>query len=240
MTKAIRIPALDLARTAAIIGMVVFHFTFDQELFGYVPRGTTTTGFFWYLARTVAGSFLFMVGIGLWLAHGAGIRWAAFWRRWGIVAAAALLVSVVSQYAIPQSPIYFGILHSIALNSIVALPFLRLPALVTLASAAVVFVIPRVAADPAFNSMVLLWTGLATERPPMADYLPLFPWLAPVLAGLASAKLADAAGLLARLRHAPGRWERVLSWPSHHSLAIYLIHQPVLISGFLVFNWLNG
>ncbi|MFM2390675.1 MAG: hypothetical protein RLZZ437_2230 [Pseudomonadota bacterium] len=234
-----RIPSLDLARTAAIIGMVAFHFSYDLELFGYLPRGTTTSGFFWYHARIVAGSFLFLSGIGLWLAHGAGIRWPAFWRRWGIVAGAAVLVSVVSRYATPQAPIHFGILHCIALTSLVALPFLRLPAIVTLAVAVLAFILPSLASSTAFNGLPFIWTGLAATRPIMADYVPLFPWFAPVLAGLALAKLADGAGLWQRLRRAPRAWERVAAWPGQHSLAIYLVHQPLLIGGFVAFRWLT-
>jgi uncharacterized membrane protein len=239
MTAQSRIPALDLARTAAIIGMVAFHFSYDLELFGYLPRGTTTSGFFWYHARIVAGSFLFLSGIGLWLAHGAGIRWPAFWRRWAIVAGAAVLVSVVSRFATPQAPIHFGILHCIALTSLMALPFLRLPAIVTLAVAVLAFILPGLASSPAFNGLPFIWTGLAATRPIMADYVPLFPWFAPVLAGLALAKLADGAGLWQRLRRAPRAWERVAAWPGQHSLAIYLVHQPLLIGGFVAFRWLT-
>ncbi len=238
MTNA-RIPALDLARTAAIIGMVAFHFSYDLELFGYLPPGTTTSGFFWYHARIVAGSFLFLVGIGLWLAHGATVRWPAFWRRWAMVAGAAVLVSVISRFATPQAPIHFGILHCIALTSLVALAFLRLPVGVTLVCAALAFVLPSLAASPGFNGLPLIWTGLASERPLMADYVPVLPWLAPVLAGVALAKLADSTGLWASLRHAPGMWTRTLSWPGQHSLAIYLIHQPLLIGGFAAVRWLT-
>ncbi len=240
MTTA-RIPAFDLARTAAIIGMVAFHFSYDLELFGYLPRGTTTSGFFWYHARIVAGSFLFLSGVSLWLAHGANICWPAFWRRFAIVAGAAVLVSVVSRFTTPQAPIHFGILHAIALTSLLALPFLRLPVVITLACAVVAFTLPGLAAANAFNPLVLVWTGLGTLRPLMADYVPLFPWFAPVLAGVAAAKLANRAGLWARLRRAPGPGPvtRALAWPGQHSLAIYLIHQPLLIGAFVAFRWLN-
>ena len=240
MTSITRIPALDLARTAAIAGMVAFHFCFDLQLFRYLPPGTTTTGFFWYHARIVAGSFLFLSGVSLWLAHGAGIRWVAFGRRWGMVAGAAVLVSVSSHWTTPQAPIHFGILHCMALTSLVALAFLRLSAAITLMVAVLVFFLPALAASPVFNTLPLVWTGLATERPLMADYVPLFPWLAPVLAGVAFAKVADGAGLWARLRHVPGRLERALSWPGQHSLAIYLLHQPLLIGGFLAVRWLHA
>ena len=49
-----RYQAIDIARTIALAGMVVFHFVYDLDIFGWVPRGTATTGWFWYHARLVA------------------------------------------------------------------------------------------------------------------------------------------------------------------------------------------
>jgi len=119
-----RILALDLARTLALLGMVTFHFTYDLDLFGWVPPYTSVTGWFWYHARLTAGSFIFLAGVSLWLSHGAGIRWPAFWRRWVRVAGAAAVVTLATRIAIPDYYIFFGILHSIALSSLLALPFL--------------------------------------------------------------------------------------------------------------------
>ena len=35
-----RLVVLDLARTAAVIGMVIFHFTFDLAMFGHIAPET--------------------------------------------------------------------------------------------------------------------------------------------------------------------------------------------------------
>jgi uncharacterized membrane protein len=231
-----RIALLDLARTAAIMGMVAFHFSFDLEMFHYLPQGTTTSGFFWYHARTVAGSFLFLAGISLFLAHGAGIRWPAFWRRFAMVAGGALLVSIASIWVTPGGEILFGILHCIALASLIGLAFLRLPAMLTLGIAVIAFALPYYAQNQMFNPIWLVWTGLATEKPFMADYVPLLPWIAPLLAGIAVAKLVQAAGLWDRLRRTPSRGVQMLSWPGRHSLVIYLIHQPILVGCFIAYT----
>ena len=63
MTPAPRLVVLDLARTAAVIGMVIFHFTFDLQMFGHIPPDTLYQPFWHYFARMVAGSFLFLSGI---------------------------------------------------------------------------------------------------------------------------------------------------------------------------------
>ena len=224
-----RIAALDHARSLALLGMGIFHFTFDLMLFGYLPPGTVYQGIWPWVARGVASSFLFLAGVSLWLAHGRAIRWPAFWRRFAMVAGAALLVTVATFFTLGAAYIRWGILHMIAAGSLLALPFLRLPVALTLAVAAGAFAAPHLFRAELFNGAFWLWLGLAREVPPMVDYLPILPWLCPLLLGLAFARLADGAGLWARLAPwQPGRLGQWLAWPGRHSLAIYLLHQPVL------------
>jgi uncharacterized membrane protein len=225
-----RIVALDLARTAALAGMVIYHFTFDLALFGYVPPETAVIGGWALFAKLVAGSFLFLAGVSLWLAHGRGIRWPAFWRRIAMVGGAAALISVATYVVMPQSFVFFGILHSIALCSMIGLAFLRLPVLVTLAVAIGVFFLPQYVRFEMFNAPWFYWTGLGTSWPPTIDYEPVFPWLAPFLVGLALTRFVDSSGWMPR-PHVPGHTARLLAWPGRHSLILYLVHQPVLISG---------
>ncbi len=232
-----RLIGLDLARTAALAAMVAYHFTYDLDIFGLIPRGTATSGWFWWHARLTAGSFIFLAGVSLWLAHGQGIRWPAFWRRFGKIAAAALLVTVVTYFVLPGLTIFYGILQSIAVSSLVGLAVLRLPALVTLALAAGVAALPQVFLHPAFDGL-MVWTGLGPTRPVTADFLPFFPWAAPLLAGVAAGRLASRFALWPRLDLPDGPLLRALAWPGRHTLAIYLIHQPVLIGGFNLWFWL--
>jgi uncharacterized membrane protein len=225
-----RIFALDLARTIALACMVVFHFTFDLMLFGHLPPGTVFTGFWPYFARGIASAFLFLAGVSLWLAHGQGVRWPAFWRRFGVIAAAAALVSFATYFAMGAQFIRWGILHAIAAGSLIGLLVLRLPSVVTLALAIAAFAAPHYLRAEVFDGPWWVWLGLSTSVPPMMDYEPLLPWLCPVFLGIVFAKAMARAGLWDRLRHpAPTRpLAAALGWPGRHSLAIYLIHQPVL------------
>lgn len=232
LAPAARLPALDIARTLALAGMVVFHTARDLEMFALVPPGMTLGGGWALFARAIAGSFLFLAGVSLYIAHGRGIRWRPFLRRAAVLAAAALAVTVATWLAMPDAFIFFGILHSILVCTTIGLAFLRLPAALTLAVAVAVFVAPDLLRSPAFDAPWLLWTGLGAEVPRTLDYEPVFPWLAPCLAGIATARIAARTGLVDRLRSTarPGRVTRLLAWPGRHSLAVYLIHQPVLIA----------
>ncbi|MCE5974273.1 DUF1624 domain-containing protein [Sinirhodobacter sp. WL0062] len=222
-----RIHALDLARSFALVGMVIYHSVYDLTWFGVLPAGIATTGFWSYFARTVAGSFVFIAGVSLYLAHGHQFRARAYLRRLGVLALAAAGVSLATYVSDPVRFVYFGILHSIAVSSLIGLAFLRLPSVVSLLGAAVFFAVPYYVIGGAFDHLALVWLGLGAQHPPSMDYEPVFPWAGPFLLGLALAKAADAVGLWQWLR---GRGEslRWLAWPGRHSLAIYLVHQPIL------------
>lgn len=233
-----RIAALDLLRSAALLGMASYHFVYDLQMHGLVPPGFAVQGFFYWHARTVASTFLLLAGLGIWLSHGAGIRWPAFWRRMAKVGGAAALVSVTTYIALPDWWIFFGILHCIALGSLLALPFLRLPALVTLAAGAFVVWASYALATPAMNAPLLRFIGLHTIPTMTVDFEPLFPWFGPILIGLGLGRLGSRFGLwnwLARW-NAPG-WVRALGWPGRHSLAVYLLHQPILFGLVGLWAW---
>jgi uncharacterized membrane protein len=232
-----RIDAIDIARGTALVAMAIYHFTWDLEFFGYVPPGMTAVGGWKLFARCIASSFLFLVGVSLFLGHGKGIRWPGFWRRLAMVAGAAIAITVVTYIAVPGGFIFFGILHQIAVASLLGLLFLRLPAAVTLIVAAAVIAAPHYLRSPFFDDPWWWWTGLSENRPRSNDFVPVFPWFAAVLIGIAGAKIAEQTGLFARLAalRTP-KWTWPLSFGGRHSLAVYLIHQPVLIACVWLFS----
>lgn len=232
-----RIAAIDLGRALALVGMVAFHFSYDLEIFGWLAPGTVVSGFYWWLARIVAGTFIFIAGMGLWLSHQDHIRWNSFWRRLLKILLAAALVSIVTYFALPGLGIFYGILHAIALSSLIGLAFLRLPAGLIATTALVVFLLPYYWSNPFFSGW-LVWTGLSGSIPMTADFEPLFPWFAPFLAGIAFAKLLTQLNLWPLLSLPESHLLHRLAWPGRHSLSIYLIHQPVLIALVFAGSWL--
>lgn len=235
-----RIPTIDIARGVALVAMAIYHFTWDLEFFGYADPGLTAVGGWRLFARCIASSFLFLVGVSLFLGHAKAIRWPGFLRRIAMVGGAALAISLVTYLAVPGGFIFFGILHQIALASLLGLLFLRLPAVVTLLVAATVIAAPFYLRSPFFDHPAWWWVGLSTTNPRSNDYVPLFPWFGAVLAGIATAKFAEVTGLFGRLAGIhPGRWSQPLVFAGRHSLAFYLIHQPVLIACVWLFSQLS-
>ncbi|MDP9839461.1 putative membrane protein [Neorhizobium huautlense] len=238
-----RILLIDTLRGLALIAMASYHFTWDLGFFGYIPLETATQGGWKLYARCIASSFLFLAGFSLVLAHVSGIRWQSFAKRFGMVAGAAFVISVGTFFATPGEWIHFGILHSIALTGLIGLAFLRLPALVTaliaiaIAAAGYVngYVYPGIFSSDFFDPRYLNWTGFAATPPRSNDFVPLFPWLAAPLMGVAIGKLALTRGWLTRLAALQTK-PNILGKAGQHSLAFYLIHQPVLIGLLYLFS----
>lgn len=226
-----RIELLDVLRGGALIAMAVYHFAWDLEFFGYVERGMTGAGGWKLFARSIATSFLLLVGIGLFLAHGRGIRWTAFWRRFVQVAAGAAIITATTWYATPSGYVFFGILHQIALASLLGLAFLRLPWPVTASAALVVIALPQLFQTSLTDPKPLAWIGMAEKAPVSNDYVPLFPWFGAVLLGVAAARLASDRNWWDKARALNPRLSRLrpLAWLGRRSLLFYLVHQPVLI-----------
>jgi len=236
-TASSRIPVIDVARGVALIAMAIYHFTWDLEFFGYVERGLTAVGGWKLFARCIASSFLFLVGVSLYLAHRNGIRWPGFWRRWAMVAVAAAVITAGTWLATPDTFIFFGILHQIALASLLGLLFLNVPAALTVLAAIIVIAMPLVARSVIFDHPALWWLGLSATNPRSNDYVPLFPWFGAVLLGMAAAKIAVAGGSTQRLAALRlGTWTAPLGFLGRHSLAFYLVHQPVLIACVWLFS----
>ena len=231
-----RIQAIDLARGLALIAMAVYHFAWDLEFFGYAEPGMTAVGGWKFFARSIASSFLFLVGVSLFLAHANGVRWTGFWRRLLLVAGAAAAITLVTWIATPDTFIFFGILHQIAVASLLGLLFVGLPWPLLLLVAVAVIALPFWFATAALDAPLWWWTGLSEYRPRSNDYVPLFPWFGAVLCGIAAAGAARQAGIIDRLaRLGFPRWAGLLDFAGRHSLAFYLLHQPVLIGCVFLF-----
>lgn len=228
-----RIEMLDLARGVALFAMASYHFSWDLEQFGYLEPATATTGLFKLYARSIAASFLFLAGVSLMLAHGEGLRPRAFARRLAMVGGAAALITLVTMFATPDSFIYFGILHSIAAASVIGIAFLRLPGLITILAGLACLALPQFYRDAVFNPAWANWIGLFTVAPRSNDFVPLLPWLGPFLIGMGCTKIAVTTGLTARLAAigaGAGVASRATRFCGRHSLAFYLVHQPVLLA----------
>ncbi len=224
---------LDALRGLAIVWMAAFHFGFDLNYFRLLtPMQAFTRDPFWTAQRAcIVTLFVFCAGLSQAVAGHGGQGWPRFWRRWVQVASCALLVSAGSAWMFPQSFIYFGILHGLAVMLVLA----RLAAPLRGALwplGALCIALPFFVQHAFFDSRATNWVGLITHKPVTEDYAPVLPWLGVMLWGLAAgqwllrrrpAVLAGALPPLLQPLAALGRW----------SLSFYMLHQPVLLGGLM-------
>ncbi|WFE91481.1 heparan-alpha-glucosaminide N-acetyltransferase [Roseibium porphyridii] len=225
-----RLAVLDLARGLAVVAMAIYHFSWDLSWFAFVDWPVSQGTGWRIFAASIAGSFLFLAGVSLDLAHNDRIRWQAFGRRLAMIVVAAAAVSLVTYFTFGDSFVRFGILHSIALASLIALPFTRAPLILGAGASIVFLTLPLWAKSPTFDGSLWLWTGLGTAGYPSVDYVPMAPWTGITLAGLAVSRTFRALKLWTRLSEfrLNSSSAGIIRLMGRHSLAIYLLHQPVL------------
>jgi len=226
-----RYPELDLLRTLAIVCMVIFHAAYDlHALYQWnIPVFDTAWTIF---ARLTAGLFLLLVGISFAIsASKKGTSkdlWGKQRKRFLVIGGCALLVSVATYGADPESYVRFGILHLIAL-SMLLLPLVRglkgwaiIPGILMLG-----FGIRMQATDVLQPFSMIL--GFPPPNFVTMDYFPLLPWFGIVLIGYGIGHLLYVRSLVWR-KHMPSEMPLVLTWPGRHSLLIYMIHQPIILA----------
>lgn len=229
--RVVRIAAVDALRGWAIGAMIVYHFAWDLSHFGLISVNISNDLWWTVFARIIAGTFVGLVGVSLVLATRQGFNTQSYLRRLAVIIAAALTITVATYWFIPQSFVFFGILHLIAFASIAALLFLWLPSTVILLAGFVIIALPLFFTHEIFDFPLLWWVGLTFGASiDSIDYVPVFPWFACTLFGIVAGRALVRAsrdnwfaswtplGFIGRISVIAGRW----------SLFIYLVHQLIL------------
>jgi uncharacterized membrane protein len=236
--KVSRFELPDALRGLAVLLMLVFHSAYDLNYFDLLQLDLLHSTFWPAFQRVIVTLFVGVAGMSLALATRHGLHWQRFLRREGLLLASAALVSVGSYAIFPTSWIFFGVLHFMAVASLLAVPFLRL-GWWNLLLGAVLIALPWWLIDPVFNAAWLQWLGLGTVVSSTKDYTPLLPWFGVMLLGIAIGSHIEQCGWC--LRPMP-RWAVLqgVAWLGKHSLAVYLLHQPLLMALFWLLAFMLG
>ena len=230
---------IDLLRGIAIVMMVVYHVLFDLWFFG-IAAVDVLGGFWRYFALATATLFIALAGLSLPISYerrrskmsGLSLR-AGYARRGGKIFLFGMLATLVTWLFLGEGFIVFGILHLIGFAIITAPFFLRFGRGNLLVGAAIIL-----AAVP-FSQIAgpywLIPLGIHPADFYSVDYVPLVPWLGVALIGMAIGFVLYPGGR--RRFSVPamgGKCVDALCVMGRNSLAVYLLHQPVIVAGLLL------
>lgn len=232
-----RVGVFDVVRGLSVASMVLFHLCYDlTQLSGVdLPWFRPPLEDVW--RASISWTFLFVAGCMCPLSH-------SNLRRGAQYGAVALAIWAVTSLAAVDTPISFGIIYCMAACTLVAagldalgiMPRGRVAAALLVVAFFLLREVPHgqagvgaLAVDlPSwpYETTWLAWLGFPGPGFASGDYYPLLPYLMLYLAGAAMG------GLWAR-RGYP-RWAREarcapLTFLGRHALAVYVVHQPVLL-----------
>ena len=245
LSPPVRFEHLDALRGVAVLWMTVFHFCFDLNQFHFIEANFYRDPLWLWQRTCILSLFLLCAGMGQAIAVHAGQSWRQFGRRWLQIAVCAALVSAGSATMFPNSWIYFGVLHGMA----VMLVLCRLtahwghwlwvlgavPIALGAAAQSLHALFPALAV---FDLKALTWLGLVSHKPVTEDFVPLLPWLGVMWWGMALGQWGVARGWLLWRVPSQGLQSMVLprlAFIGRWSLCWYMLHQPLLIG--LLMAW---
>lgn len=254
---------IDFFRGFAVLMMISYHTIFDLDFFG-IYNFNLTSGILWWYARTIAGSFIFLVGISLSLSYSKTKNdKEAFFKNtkrglW--IFSLGLLITFATWIYLKDGFVIFGILHFIGIAIIFSFPFLKYQKFNLLYGFAFI-VIGIFLQFFTFDFNYLLWLGLTPKNFYTIDYVPFLPWFGLVLIGIfignvlykekkqllnkSDSEIAIENSKDLKFQH-KNKWFssnenrngkfynysfiKLICFFGRHTLLIYLIHQPIIIS----------
>lgn len=231
-----RLELLDSLRGLALVNMVLYHGLWDQVYLVSTPA--------WY-------SEVWAYPWQQWICHTfillSGFCWSLSRRhlRHGLTnLGCGFLVTAVTLVALPASPIWWGVLYLLGASALLLLPLSRIlervPPVWGLFFSAVLFALTRRAQTGVIGLKGLFSVPLprflfanqltaALGFPPAgflsSDYFPLIPWFFLFAFGYFLYRAGEE-----KWQDSPVMHRRIpgLDWLGRHSLAVYLLHQPIV------------
>lgn len=239
-----RVHFLDEMRGFLILFVVGYHLVYDLALFGVIEGSWFFSGTMNNIRNVFVVLLMMISGVASHFSH-------SNLRRGIKTLACALLLTLVTYFALPSQLILFGILHffgvAMILYAVLKKPLSKIPPLWGFVGSMLLFCVTfdvyygvigiagwgLTLPLPAFlyNQPLLFPLGFRCTGLTSADYYPLLPWFFAFLAGgfCGDSIKAGRFPTFFYRSHCPP-----LATIGKHTLLIYLLHQPILYGVMLV------
>lgn len=233
---------LDIARAVAVLAMFSFHFVWDLQYFGlYRPSSQFVAECWGFYARFIGSSFLFIAGMSAVFSNQEDSYCGKkIVKRLLMIGGSAAMISVVTWFLFPRYFIFMGILHLLALCSLIAVLVKNWSFYVLFGIAVLIFVLNYAVVGIFPDTRMFAWIGLSAYPPGSLDYYPFFPWGAIFILGMACAKCFSSF-LTSHWHFYPGLGEKssiftsTFVWMGRNSLLLYVVHQPIFFGLFYAY-----
>lgn len=238
---------LDTVRGVCILGMIAYHTLFDIVAFFGVPINESLFNVINVVRDFGACCFICLAGICMHFGKKP-------LKRILLLSAASLIVSAVSFFAVPDMPIYFGILTFMAASAVIMLPlqkFLdRLPPVPFLILSFLLFLVTfevsggyigyydlvvAILPEWLYRNFVTAFFGFPFIGFATSDYYPLLPWIFMFFTGFFmwnAVKGKEKVNNVLKFGIKP--FEKI----GRLSLYIYMAHQPVIFGVLLLISFI--
>jgi len=207
--------------------MVAYHVFFDLNYFGIASIALQELPLVLF-QRIVGSLFLLLVGVSLTLSEARNKEGYIHHVKRALLLGGIALAITIATWIYPHDAfVKFGIVHMIALSTLIAPFFFRF------GKANLLLGIAIIAAGLAVGSIhtdlpYLFWLGITSPDYTALDHYAMLPWFGVVLIGICAGHVVFPNGKSA-LHMPKSQLLSKLAFLGKHSLAIYLIHQPVLV-----------
>jgi len=218
-----RIWEIDFCRALAILLMIIFHLVFDLSYFLRFEINYLS-GFWYWEGKAAALLFIFLAGISSGFSRNTvkrGLKVLGF----------GLVITLVTFVVFREQYVRYGILHLLGTGMILFPLLKRMPDVWLVLGAAVIAVAALPVQDILVETSIFLPFGLMYEGFSTVDYYPLVPYFAVFILGIvAYKKFYYQRKSLFPFYNNESRVGKYITMISKNSLAIYLLHQPILLA----------
>jgi len=226
---------LDILRGFAILFMIILHLLWDLDYFGIIPLNYN----FYSLNIIVPVIFFLLVGIcqavnnNKYLNQPRKMYFRTIQRGLWILNL-GMLFTLLTAVFLPDKPILFGVLHCIGCCIILSTLLLRFKS--TNVILATLIIVSGLALGLFYTTespnMVELAAGIHESNiaAHTIDYFPILPWFGVCLLGITLGNILykDNKRRFPLPDLSKFKPSKPFSWLGQHSLAIYLVHQPII------------